>query len=167
MHPARGAPIGTSKMATSSFSPTLQSAPRRLDRLRRSRRQSGAMNMTRTVTARDDGPGRTARRTTWRVRAFVLGGLALAAVYTAVALGLDAGAERIGRLWMAAIVWTVAASLASVLWRGFRRRDWSAFSSYELPEDDGDMDEFISRTGRYSSLGEMEDRMLHDHDHLR
>jgi len=123
--------------------------------------------MTRTVTARDNGPSRAARRTTWRVRAVVLGGLALAAVYSVAALALDAATERIGPLWMAAIAWTLGASLAGVLWRGFRRRDWSAFSGYELPEDDGDMDEFISRTGRYSSLGEMEDRMLHDHDHLR
>ena len=123
--------------------------------------------MTRTFTARDNGPDHPLRRTTRRARALALGGLALAAVYSAAALALDAGAERIGPLWTAAIAWTLAASLAGVLWRGFRRRDWSAFSGYELPEDDGDMDEFISRTGRYSSLGEMEDRMLHDHDHLR
>ena len=123
--------------------------------------------MPRTFTAQDNGPGCTARRTTGRARAFVLGGLALAAVYTASSLALGAGVEHIGTLWMAAIAWTLGASLAGALRRGFRRRDWPAFSGYELPEDDGDMDEFISRTGRYSSLGEMEDRMLHDHDHLR
>ena len=127
------------------------------------------MNMTRTFTAQDgnSAPGRSVCRTTWRVRAFVLGGLALAAVYTAAALRLDAGAEHIGPLWMAAIAWTVAAGLAGALWRGFRHRDWSAFHAYELPEDDGDMNEFISRTGRYSSLGEMEDQLLHDDRHLR
>ena len=118
--------------------------------------------MTRTVTARDN-----VRRTAWPARAVVLGGPALAAVYSAAALALDAATEHIGLLWMAAIAWTLAASLPGALWRGFRHRDWSAFSGYELPEDDGDMDEFISRTGRYSSLGEMEDRMLHDHEHLR
>ncbi|MDE0356020.1 MAG: hypothetical protein OXK20_10170 [Deltaproteobacteria bacterium] len=123
--------------------------------------------MTRTVTARDNGRDRPLRRTTRRARAFVLGGLALAAICTASALALGLGAEHIGPLWTAAIAWTLAASLAGVLWRGFRHRDWSAFSGYQLPEDDGDMDEFISRTGRYSSLREMEDRMLHDHDHLR
>ena len=123
--------------------------------------------MTRTVTPRDNGPDRPLRRTTRRARAFVLGGLALAAVCTASSLALGAGVEHIGPLWIAAMVWTVATSLAGVLWRGFRRRDWSAFSGHKLPEDDGDMDEFISRTGRYSSLGEMEERMLHDHDHLR
>ena len=120
-----------------------------------------------TFTAQDNGPDRPLRRTVWPVRAFVLVPLALAAVYTASALALGVGAEHLGPLWTAAIAWTLAASLAGALWRGFRRRDWSAFSGYELPEDDGDVDEFISRTGRYSSLGEMEDRMLHDHDHLR
>ena len=123
------------------------------------------MNMTRTFTARDRNPA--PHPITWRARAFVLGGLGLAAVYTAAALALDAGAERIGPFWMAAIVWTIAASLAGALWRGFRHGDRSAFSAYELPEKDGEMDEWSSRTGRYSGLGEMEDQLLHDHDHLR
>ena len=121
--------------------------------------------MTRTFTPRDGSPA--PRRVTWPARAFVLGGLALAAVYTAAALALDAGAEHIGPLWMAAIAWTVAASLAGALWPGFRHRDWSAFSGYELPEDDSDIDEWIWRTGRYSWMGEMEDQLLHDDDHLR
>ena len=123
--------------------------------------------MTRTLTAQDNGPGRPVRRTIWRAHAFVLGGLALAAVCTATALALDAGGEHIGPLWMTAIAWTVAASLTGALWRGFRHGDWSSFSGYELPEDDGDMDEFISRTGRYSWLREMEDELLHDDRHLR
>ena len=107
------------------------------------------------------------RRTTWRERAFVLGGLGLAALYTAAALSLSAGTEHIGPLWMAAIAWTVLASLAHVLWLGFRHRDWSAFGRYELPEDDGDADEWASRTGRYDYLRDWEDRHLHDDDHLR
>ena len=123
--------------------------------------------MKRTFTAQNGYPDRPARRTTWRARSFVLGGLALSAVYTAASHALGAGAEHIGPLWMTAIAWTVAASLAGALWRGFRHGDWSAFSGYELPENDGDMDEFISRTGRYSSLGRMEDLLLHDDRHLR
>ena len=51
--------------------------------------------------------------------------------------------------------------------RGFRHRDWSAFGRHEFPENDGDIDEWASRTGRYSWLGDMEDRLLHDDDHLR
>ncbi len=122
--------------------------------------------MTRTVTARDNGPDRPLRRITWRVRALVLGGLALATVYTAAALVLGAGTEHIGPLWMAAIAWTVAASLAGALWQGFRCHDWSAFSAYELPESACDMDEW-TRTDPYSWPGDIEYRLLHDHDHLR
>ncbi len=123
--------------------------------------------MTRTFTARDNGPDRPARRITWRVRALVLGGLALATVYTAAALVLGAGAKHIGPLWMAAIAWTVAASLAGALWRGLRHGDWSAFHTYELPPGDDDLHEWTLRTGRYSSLREMEDELLHDDRHLR
>ena len=125
--------------------------------------------MTRTFTDQGGSParGRAVRRVTWRARAFVLGGLALTAVYTAATLALDAGAEHIHPLWTAAIAWTVVASLVGALWRGFRRRDWSSFSVYELPEDDGEVDEFALRTGPYSWLREMEDQLLHDDDHLR
>ncbi len=125
--------------------------------------------MTGTFTAQDGNPapGRGVRPATWRARAFVLGGLPLAAVYTAVTLALDAGLEHIGPLWLAAIGWTFAASLAGALWQGFRHHDWSAFSRYELPEDDGEFHEFMLRTGRYSSLRDLEDQLLHDDDHLR
>ena len=123
--------------------------------------------MPRTFTAQDNGPDRPLRRITWRVRALVLGGPTLAAVYSAAALALGAGTEHIGPLWMAAIAWTLAASLAGALWRGFRHRDWSAFHAYELPPDDDDLHEWIFRAGRYSSRGEMEDELLHDRRHLR
>ncbi len=123
--------------------------------------------MTMRFKTRDGSPAWTARRAGWRARAFVLGGLAAAAVYTAATLALGAGAEHIGPLWLAAIAWTFAASLAGALWRGFRHGDWSAFSDYELPEDDGEMDEWLSRTGRHSSLRDMEDELLHDDEHLR
>ena len=122
--------------------------------------------MMRTFTTRDRAPDHAARRTTWRARAFVLGGLAFAAVYTAATLALNADVEHIRPLWMAAIGWTFAAILAGSLWRGFRHRDWSAFSRYELPEDDGEIHEWVLRTGRYSSLRDMEEELLHD-DHIR
>ena len=123
--------------------------------------------MKRTCTAQEGStaPGRASRpATTWRARALVLGGLALAAVYTTAALALGAGARHIGPLWMAAIAWTFISSLAGALWRGFRRHDWSAFSRCGLPEDD--MAEWLFRTGRYSWLRDMEDDLLHDDDHL-
>ena len=122
--------------------------------------------MTRTATPRSGAPHRPVRRITWRARALVLGGLTLAAVYTATALVLDAGAEHIGPLWMAAIAWTVAASLAGALWRGFRHRDWSAFSDYELPEGDDERDEW-TRADPDSWPGDIEYQLLHDDDHLR
>ncbi len=123
-----------------------------------------------TCTAQEGSPapGRVLRPTAiWRARAFVLGGLAFAAVYTATTLALDTGVEHIGLLWMAAIAWTFAASLSGALWRGFRHHDWSAFSRYELPEDDGELHEFTFKTGRYSWLRDMEDELLHDDRHLR
>ena len=123
--------------------------------------------MTGTLTTQVRDPARAARRITWRARAFVLGGLALAAVYTAATLALDASVEHIGPLWTAAIAWTFVSSLAGALWRGFRHRDWSAFSRYELPKDDGEIHEWLSRTGCYSSLRDMEDQLFHDNDHLR
>ena len=122
--------------------------------------------MTGTFTDQDGGPHRPVRRITWLARALVLGELVLAAVYTAVALVLDAGAEHIGPLWTAAIAWTVAASLAGALWRGFRYRDWSAFSDYELPQHDGDMDEW-TRADPDSWPGDIEYQLFHEDDHLR
>ena len=123
--------------------------------------------MKRTCTAQDGSPdpGGPVRRITWRVRAVVLGGLALVAVYTPAALVLDAGAEHIGPLWMIAIAWTFAASLAGAVWRGLRHRDWSAFSAYELPEGDADMDEW-TRTDADSWPGDIEYQLLHDDHHL-
>ncbi len=119
--------------------------------------------MTMTFKTQDGSPARTS----WRARAIVLGGLGFAAVYTTAALALGAGAKHIGPLWMGAIAWAFATSLAGALWRGFRHRDWSAFSRYELPEDDGELHEFTFKTGRYSWLRDMEDELLHDDHHIR
>ena len=123
--------------------------------------------MTRRPDRTDEHPRPGPRKPSRRERAFVLGGPGLALLYTAASLALGAGAEAIGPLWMAAIAWTVLASTAHVLWLGVRHRDWSAFRDYELPEDDGEIDEWSSRTGRYQYLGDLEDRLLHDDDHLR
>ena len=112
--------------------------------------------MTRTST-------NTGRRSAWRASAFVLGPLAVAALATAA----DTDTAFLAPLWLAAIAWTVLASLAGALLRGFRHGDWSAFRRHRFPEDDGEADEFTSRTGRYQWLGDQEDRLLHDDDHLR
>ena len=117
------------------------------------------MTMTRTST--EAGRPDTARRGAWRARALVLGPLAIAALATAAALGFSTDTAHLGPLWIAALAWTVLASLAGALLRGFRHGDWSAFRRHRFPEDDGEADEFASRTGRYDWLGDEEDRLLH------
>ena len=106
------------------------------------------------------------RRISRRARVVVLGPLAIAVLATAGTFAADAHTAFLAPLWLAAIAWTVLASLAGALLFGFRHGDWSAFRRHRFPEDDGDIDEFASRTGRYDWLGEEEDR-LHDNDHLR
>ncbi|MDE0176119.1 MAG: hypothetical protein OYH76_20135 [Defluviicoccus sp.] len=98
---------------------------------------------------------------TWRERLFVLGGFAVAALWTAASLAAGAGTEAIGPLWMAAIAWTVLAALAAALWQGFRRGDWSAFRDYELPDGSGDTFDFGTRTGSYAHL-----RIAEEHERL-
>ena len=120
--------------------------------------------MTRTHRIRT--PRRTGRPTTWRERAFVLGGLGIALAATVVLLAFGVGAELIGPLWFAAIVWTVVAQIAHVLWLGFRHRDWSGFRQHPEPDREDEHD-WASRTGRYSYRRHLEDRHLHDTDHIR
>ena len=98
--------------------------------------------MTRTSTAR--------KRHSWRERAFVLGGFAVAALWTAVAAILGFGMEAAGPLWLAAILWTVPTSLALALRRGFRDRDWSAFRGHELPDGRDERFDWDTRSGRYA-----------------
>ena len=115
--------------------------------------------MTRTSNARSRSAA--APRSTWRERLFVLGGLALAALYTAASLAAGSGAEAIGPLWMAAIAWTAAASVAAALWQGFRHRDWSPFRRYRLPRENGDGFDWGTKTGRYAHL-----RIAEEHERL-
>ena len=106
--------------------------------------------MTRTSNARSRSPA--APRSTWRERLFVLGGFALAALYTAASLAAGSGAEAIGPLWMAAIAWTVLAVLAAALWQGFRHRDWSPFRGYALPDGRDERMDWATGTGSYAFL---------------
>ena len=118
--------------------------------------------MTRTST--DSRP-----RTTSRERLFVLGGLALAALYTAASLASGAGVEHIGPLWMAAVAWTVLASVAHVLWLGLCHGDWSPFRRYRLPDSSGDDFDWATRTGRYAHhrIREQHELLMRDDGHLR
>ncbi len=122
--------------------------------------------MTRTSGDSPHRPGDPSRPTRAE-RLIVPGGFALAAIWTAAALATGAGAEAIGPLWLAALAWTALASLACALRRGIRDRDWSVFRCFRFTEDDGETDEFASRTGRYQWLGDQEDRLLRNNDWLR
>ena len=99
--------------------------------------------MTRTST--DCGP----RRTTGAERAFVPGGLAIAALGCAASHAAGAGAELIAPLWLAALAWTVLASLGCALRRGFARGDWSAFGRYRLPDERAELVDWTTRTGAW------------------
>ena len=109
--------------------------------------------MTKTSTAR--------RRHSWRERLFVLGGFAVAALWTAAALTAGIGTEAIGPLWLAAILWTVPSSLALALRSGIRDGDWSAFRDYELP-DDTDTIDWSTKSGAWydMALAEENERQL-------
>ena len=106
--------------------------------------------MTRTSNARSGVP--ETPRSSWRERLFVLGGFALAALYTAASLAAGSGAEAIGPLWMAAIAWTVLAALAAALWQGLRHRDWSPFRGCAAPDGRDERMDWATGTGSYAFL---------------
>ena len=126
--------------------------------------------MTRTIPGPGHEPGdkpdrvrpasATTRRSTWGERAIVLGGPAIAALWTAVSLMLNTGMETVGAAWTIAIAWTVLSSLALALRRGLRRRDWSAFRRHRLPGS-GDVLDWSTRTGSYAYM-----RVAEEHERL-
>ena len=95
-------------------------------------------------------------------------GVGAAAAVTAVSLALGAGLEPAGPVWAAAIAWTVLATIANALWRGFRRSDWSAFRDYELPDNrDRDRFDWSTRTGAYAymRIAEENERLMRSSPH--
>jgi len=115
--------------------------------------------MTRTI----DGPAqppRGASRPTPAERAIVLGGFALAAIWTAVSVGTGSGMESAGALWLAAVAWAVVSSLALALRRCIRDRDWSAFRRHEL-RDNRDAVDWSTKTGAYAYM-----RVADEHERL-
>ena len=101
-------------------------------------------------------------RTTWRERVIVLGGFAIAALYTSIAAIFGTGMEAAGPLWLAAVLWTVPASLALALRRGLVYRDWSAFRDYELPEGREENFDWDTRSGEYAwmAVAEEHERLM-------
>ena len=116
------------------------------------------------MTRRSKSPD--AARPTWRERALVLGGFALAALWTAVSAAAGSGIETVAAAWLAALAWAVLSSLALALRRGVREGDWSAFRR-RRSRDNGDLVDWSTRTGRYTYLRHREDSIRHDDRHLR
>lgn len=131
--------------------------------------------MIRTIepSSRRPDPHEPPRRSTWRERVFVLGGLALAVPATAVslAIGMDGGA--IGFIWLVAVAWTAFASLACALRSGLADNDWSAFRGggrrreclrHEcprrecLPDTRGESFDWNTRTGAFAYMRIADDR---------
>ena len=123
------------------------------------------------MTRISERPSRHARprRSAWRERAFVLGGLALAVPATAVPVALGADGGAVGFVWLVAVAWTAAASLAAALRCGFVDRDWSAFRGgragrhecrrHECPPDtSGENFDWDTRTGAFAYMRLREDR---------
>ena len=109
--------------------------------------------------SRDSRPHGSPRRSTWRERAFVLGGLGLAAPATAglVILGADGGA--VGFVWLVAVAWTALASLAAAIRCGFVDRDWSAFrGDGDVPDTRAEGFDWNTRTGAFADMRIRDDR---------
>ena len=113
------------------------------------------------MTRVSEGSTRDARprRSGWRERAFVLGGLALAAPVTAVLVVLGAGGEAVGFVWLVAVAWTALASLAAALRCGFLHRDWSAFrGDGDVPDTRAEGFDWNTRTGSFAYMRIRDDR---------
>ena len=101
-------------------------------------------------------------RTTWRERAFVFAGIAIAAAASVASVALGAGLEPIGQVWLAALAWTLLANIAHVLWRGFRLGDWSAFrEKYEPPHHRDNLDLGTGTgVGAYRRIAEQNEQLM-------
>ncbi|MDE0407199.1 MAG: hypothetical protein OXN81_04990 [Alphaproteobacteria bacterium] len=125
--------------------------------------------MTRTFPGPDCDPGDgppaplDAPRSTLAERAVVLGGFAVAALYTAVSAALGFGMETVGAIWLGAILWTIPASPACALRRGTRRCDWSAFRRHELPDGRDERIDAATQSGQYAfiEVAEEHERLMH------
>ena len=114
--------------------------------------------MTRTFDGPGTGPAAPhgTRRITGAERAIVLGGFAVAALWTAVSAATGAGMETVGAAWLAALAWAVVSSFALALRRGIRHRDWSAFRGNALP-DNTDLVDWSTKTGAYAYMRRAEE----------
>ena len=104
-----------------------------------------------------------------RERAFVLGGLALAPLVTAVLLVLDIDRAAIGLVWLIAVAWTAVASIAAAIRSAIVHRGRSAFDGRArrhdpFPDTRAEGFDWNTRTGRfaYMRIDEDRERLLED-----
>ena len=111
------------------------------------------------MTRSDTGPATA--RTTLAERAVVLGGLAVAALWTAVSVIAVFDLETVAAAWLAAGVWAFVSSLALAIWRGLRHRDWRAFGRYEMTDNE-ELVDWSTRTGQYAwmAVAEEHERLM-------
>ena len=118
-------------------------------------------------------PRAAVRSTAARRALWVLGPLAVAVPGSVVLVLAGAGGDWTGAVWLAAVLWAIAASFVQALRPGLRHGDWSAFVYVEVPRNDEEFD-FFTGTGRYSyrrdqaddeALMREDDRFLQQRDH--
>ncbi len=114
--------------------------------------------MTRTFTESfgpAGAPGRSSQPTLAE-RVVVLAGFAAAALCTAWSAATGAGIETVAAALLAAAAWAFVASLAFALRRGFRRRDWSAFGRYDMP-DNTELIDWSTKSGSWLDMAVAEE----------
>ena len=97
-------------------------------------------------------------------RLLVLAGLGLALLATILSPATGIGLRHLGAVWACSALWSLLTAVSCVLWRGFRRGDWSAFARYELPEGKEEEFEWSARTGRYAWRRDAEEQELFGQD---
>ena len=100
--------------------------------------------------------------TTWRERAFAFGGIAVATATSGIGAPVGAGTEILAPVWLAALAWTILATIAHAFWRGFRLGDWSAFQEeYEPPHHRDNLDLGTGTgVGAYRRIAEQNEQLM-------
>ena len=101
-------------------------------------------------------------RHTWRERAFVLAGIGVAGGASGIGAPLGAGEDILAPVWLAALGWTVLATIAHGLWRGIRRSDRSAFREAYEPPHHRDILDLGTGTGvgAYRRIAEQNEQLM-------
>ena len=106
----------------------------------------------------------TNRNPSRSARLLVIAGPVLALLATILSLAAGSGLRPLVAVWACAALWSLLTAFSCVLWRGFRRGDWSAFHRHELPDGKEEDFEWSSRTGRYAWRRDVEEEELFGRD---